>query len=313
MTLAAAGLEIGVSTSGRIRNLGEAQTAMLSPHAATPRDMPLLPSGFGLPPFGYLLVLLLLVGAVLGILVRRRPPVTPQIVVAFTPWMVVGASLYALFQVGALPSTVAPLFGSPAVYLTTFVLAGSIWASTATFPADEWGLRSSPGVLFAIGGAVAGAVIGSALQLALAAESIRLVWPLLGLAVAGGLAFGTWHIASRQFPQVAGTGGPGVLVIFGHVLDGVSTALGTALGFPEQSPLSRLILSIGNALPPAPYIGAGWLFVLVKLGLAVLVAYLLGESLHDSEAGTYLLLGLVAAVGLGPGVHNLVLFAISGG
>lgn len=274
--------------------------------------MPLLPSGFALPPLPYLLVLSVGVGATVALLYRARPPVTPQVVLGFTPWMVVGATLYALYQARVLPPGLAPLFGSPAVYLTTFVFAGLVWFAGAGFPADEWGLRSAPGLLLIIGGATAGIVVGTALDVALSRDALKLAWPLAALIGAAVIAGVTWLLASRGAPQMRATGGPGALVVFGHTLDGVSTALGTALGFAEQSPLSRLILQIGNLLPTAPYVGAGWLFVVVKLALAVLVAYLLADPIHENPRETYLLLAFVAAVGLGPGVHNLVLFAITG-
>jgi uncharacterized membrane protein len=59
-------------------------------------------------------------------------------------------------------------------------------------------------------------------------------------------------------------------------------------------------------------VGEGWVFLLVKLAVATLVVWLFAEYVRDRPAEGYLLLGLVAAVGLGPAAHNLLLFAIVG-
>lgn len=278
--------------------------------------MALLPSGFELPALPYLMALFVGVVVTFALLYRVDPPVTDRVVLAFTPWMVVGSGLYALYQVSresaaVLSPEVAPFFSSPAVYLTTFVFAGLVWAATAPFPADNWGLRSAPGLLLTTGGATAGVVVGLALRFGLAHGGVTLVWPLAGLAIAAVVAGGVWVLAARALPRVHATGGLGALVVFAHALDGVSTAIGTAMGVPEQSPLSRLILEIGASLPTAPYVGAGWLFLVVKLVLAVLVVYLLADGLRENPRETSLLFGFVAAVGLGPGAHNLILFAIS--
>lgn len=279
--------------------------------------MALLPSGFTVPAWPQLVTLVVAVIGTIALLYRVRPPVTQRVVLAFTPWMVAGAGLYALYQVSqgsarVFPPTLAPFFSAPAVYLTTFVGAGLVWATTARFPADNWGLRSGPGMVVTTGGTVAGVVVGLALDVGLAHGGIALFWPLVGLALAGIVAGAVWLLASWGLERVRATGGLGALVVFAHALDGVSTAIGNAHNVPEQSPLSRLILQVGAQLPTAPYVGAGWLFVLVKLTLAVLVVYLLAEGLREDPGSTALVFGFVAAVGLGPGVHNLVLFALSG-
>jgi uncharacterized membrane protein len=49
----------------------------------------------------------------------------------------------------------------------------------------------------------------------------------------------------------------------------------------------------------------------VKLGLAAGVVVLLSEYVAEEPRQGTLLLGLVAAVGLGPGAHNLVLFTVA--
>jgi len=269
----------------------------------------ILPSGFALPPLPYLIGLLLAVVAVLALLRRVDPAVTPAVVAGFAPWMVAGAAGYALFQVGAVPLVVAPLFGSPAVYLSTFVLAGLVWAAVGAggFPSDSWALRSVPSLLLLSGSATAGAVVGAAL---VTADRLQPLLPGVGLLVSLVLATLVWAALRRARPVVRAAGPAGFVLVLGHVLDGVSTAVGVDLmGFGEQTPLSRLLIEVGAAL--APGLGGGWLFVLVKTALAAVVLVVLADYVEEDPRWGSILIGVVAAVGLGPGAHNVVLFVIA--
>lgn len=275
--------------------------------------MAIFPGGFALPPLPYLAALAGAVLAVSALLWRVRPPVTGLTVVAFAPWMVAGASLYALFQVGAVPRIVAPFFGSPAVYLTTFVVAGLVWAGVASAPVDRWRLPSAPGAVGATGTVAMLAGIAIGLWVGATRGSLRLFWPGVGLVVSVVVAAIAWTLIRRTVPPVRVTGRAGALAVFAHTLDGVSTAVGIdVLGFGEQTPLPRAIIDIAAALPTADTLGAGWLFVLVKVAVAAGVVYVLADYVRGAPREGYLLLALVAAVGLGPGAHNLILFAIAG-
>jgi len=268
----------------------------------------LLPSGTALPPAPYLLAVVVAVLAVGGALYRRTPPVTPRVVAGFAPWMVAGAAGYALYQVDAVPTVVAPLFGNPVVYATTFAVAGAVWLGVADRDPHAWTADAVPGVLALSGGLVAAALVAVGMAGALAAGRLSLAWPLAGLALSVGLAAAIWF-AVRD--RVAATGTLGALALVGHTLDGVSTAVGIRLGFGEQTPLSALLIEVGAGLPPAAAFGEAWLFVLVKLLVATLVLFAFRDYVREEPAEGSLLLGAVTAVGLGPGVHNIVLFAIA--
>lgn len=280
--------------------------------------MQVLPAGTTIPPPGYLLVLLCALGAVAFGLYRTTPRVTERVVVSFAPWMVTGSSLYvlheidALFQVDTLPRIVAPFFGSPAVYVSVAIVAGAVWVGTTTaeLPTDRWKLPSVPGIVALTGGIVAAGVVGWTLFVG-ARQGLTLIWPTIGLVVAVVLAAVVWAGLGRVYPKAEITGAAGGLVVFGHALDGVSTAVGVdVLGFGEQSPVSQAIIEFAAGLPTASVIGAGWLFVLVKLVLAAVVVVLMTGYVREEPSEGYLLLGVVAAVGLGPGVHNLLLFIV---
>ncbi|WP_330631641.1 DUF63 family protein [Halocatena halophila] len=263
----------------------------------------LLPAGFELPPPEYLLVV---VGAglcVLWGLFKRSPAITQPLVVALTPWMATGATLYALSQVQWLPAAVRPFTTAPIVYLTVFAVVGGLLVLVGDRDPKAYSIRSTPGVIGLTGLFVLGCVGVLAVQAALAHPPVTIVWP--AMAVAGTIlaSAAVWATIWQVAPDIVRvTGGPGLLVVVGHLLDGVSTAVGmTQLGFGEQTPLSRLLIDLGGV----------WLFVGVKLLLAVFVIWVLAEYVRESPSEGNLLLAVVAAVGLGPGIHNIVLFSIA--
>ena len=265
----------------------------------------LLPSGLVVPPVPYLIALLLASGAVLALLARRQPPVTQSVVAAFAPWMVAGAALHALFQLEAVPSVIAPLTAAPAVYVSTFAVAGACWLAISATDA------AVPRSLAAAGAVAALIPSGLVVWTGLAAGAFTPVAPLAGLLLSLVIAGIVYAALRRVRPgAVARTGTLGVLVVFGHTLDGISTAIGVdLLGTGERSPIPAAIMEFAGQLPTAPIIGVGWLFVLVKLVVAVVVVDLFADFAEEDPLWGNTALGVVAAVGLGPGAHNLLLFS----
>lgn len=270
-----------------------------------------LPDGFALPPISYLLPLLLAVGVVIWLLWRAEPTISERTVVSLAPWMVVGAGLNALYQLpeSPIPDALLPLFGTPAVYLTTFAVAGAVWLLSIHR------LRAPVSRVLAGTGLVGVAVVLLvALWYGVQHDSLRLFWPFVALVIAVILTGLLWAATQFFYPDVAIiTGAVGVLTLFAHALDSVSTAVGIdVLGFGERTPLSQAILEIAHSLPTADSFGVGWLFVVVKLAIAEFVVLLFADYVSSEPTEGYLLLGVVAAVGLGPGAHNLILFAVTG-
>lgn len=271
-----------------------------------------LPAGTTLPPVPQLVVVLAALGAVGWGLRREGVTMSDRTVLALAPWMVAGAAAYVVYQLEVLPSIVAPFFGSPTVYGTTFAIAGATWLVFARSDRPAGRTRSPLWNLGAVG--VVAALVPTAIALWVGATRAGLapVVPLAGVLVGAVLAWVTWRAFAFVRPAdatAAGLAGP--VVIFGHALDGVSTALGVDwLGFGERSPVSRIILDVGGALPTADLVGVGWLFVLVKLVVAALVLWLMAGYVRDDPTEGYGLLAFVAAVGLGPGAHNVLLFVV---
>jgi len=278
---------------------------------ATPPALPraaiaaLLPEGFGLPPLPYLLALAAGVIGVGWMLVRERPDVNAVTVLGLAPWMVLGAALHALFQLGAAPDALMPLLGTPAVYFATFVPAGAVWVAASRRTPDR-----VPRILGVAGIAVA---VPAAVAVLSSTGAVRPGPSLVSLVAAVGLTGVCWLVLTRVAPDaVATTGWAGLLVVFAHALDGVSTAVGIdTLGATERTPLSAAILEFAGTLPLPEALGVGWLFVLVKLGLAAAVVELFAGYVREDSRQAYLLMGLIAAVGLGPGAQNVLLFAVA--
>ena len=269
--------------------------------------MALLPAGFALPPLPYLLGLLLAGGAVAAVLWRRDPPVSDRLVLALVPWMLAGAWLHVLRVVGAAPAAVDPLLGTPAAYLSTAVLAGAIWLGVDALAVDTE--RAFAGV----GAALAALVLARGLAWGIQRDTFAPAWPAAAAVLGVAVGLGVWAALRRGYPAIDDAGRAGALAIVAHAVDGLSTAVGIdLLGASERTPLSRAIIEIGAALPTAELIGSAWLFVVVKLTLGAGVTALLVESVREVPRQGRLLLAFVAAVGLGPGAHNVLLFTIMG-
>jgi uncharacterized membrane protein len=265
-----------------------------------------LPSGFALPPLPYLAAVAAAAVAVGAGLRRERPTVDARVVLAFAPWMVLGSSLYVCYQLALFPAAVAPFFGSPVVYASTFAVAGATWLAAR---------RAGPSLptvptLAAVGIVLAVVPVAGALYRGWTEQTLTVAWPLAAVVAALVLTAGAWAVVARFRPEDAGAvGAAGALAVFGHALDATSTSVGVdVLGYGEQTPLSAAIMEFAATLPTEPLLGVGWLFVVVKLALAGAVVVLLADYVRDVPAEGYLLLAVVAAVGLGPGAHNVVLF-----
>lgn len=239
----------------------------------------------------------------------RDVELSERSVLALAPWTLVGASTYVLFQTGALSAPYGDALQVPVAYLGTAVLAGITWAG-ATVAADRTG-ASADWILAGVG-TVAGA-IAVGVVLSTAEGDLRLAWPLggvVGSTLVAGAIWGILRVASPRVTDLAG--GLGLLALFGQVLDGILTAIGIdVFGFGERSPLSRLILEFAAELPTAEALGSGWLLLTVKTALGVAVLWLLADTVEEDPTFGRLLLAAVAAVGLGPGLHNALLFVVA--
>jgi uncharacterized membrane protein len=273
--------------------------------------MPLLqflPEGFALPPLPYLLALAVSLGVVAVGATSRNLAVDQRHVVAFVPWILAGSCAHALYVVDALPPLLRPLGGTPAVYATIAVVAGLTWlAADAAVDAE-----TTPRVLGHVGLVAVVPTCAAGIAVGVSRGTFSPLWSGVALVVSLAVGAAAWVLLTRLVPRVEHTGRVGLIALLAHALDGVSTAVGIdVLGFGERTPLSRYIIEFAAGLPTEPLIGSGWLFVLVKLALVGGVVVLFADLMAEDPREGSLLLGVVAAVGLGPGAHNLLLFAIA--
>lgn len=271
-----------------------------------------LPEGFTIPPLIYLVPTVALLTAAGVLLWTLRPTVTDRLVIAIVPWIVAGGGGHVLYVTDAVPAGIEPFFGVPAVYLTFAALGAVTWllaevtSSTRTAHDAAW-------YLGIIGLFLAIILLIWTLWWGWTTGDLALLWP--SVAVVGSIV-GTavvWVGMARLLPGTAQvTGATGMLVLFGHGLDAISTLIGIdVLGGAERSPLSDAVIYIGSRLPTAEFIGDTWLFVVVKFALAIAILVLFREYVREEPTQARLLLAFIAAVGLGPGVHNVLLFTLA--
>lgn len=275
-----------------------------------------------IPPLLHLAFLLAGTAILAALLYAVQPPLTQRTVLAMVPWVVSGTILHVFYQLGEAfavqlyPPWAAPLFGAPAIYLTTFIGMGAIWLVATVITVQSAAVTHDR-----VAGYLAGTGIGVMLPLLglLAWQAtdplvgpIRLVLPVAGLLLSLVVSFvvyilvgawRTWIIAEAR--QVGG------LLLFAHVFDGITTAIGVdLLGTGERSYLPRLIMDVARDLPTYETIGAGWLFVVVKTVVAVLVIVLFADYISDRPRRGNLLFAAIIVVGLGPALNNFFLFML---
>jgi uncharacterized membrane protein len=278
-------------------------------------------SEFALPPLLHSVSLLICSLIVAVLLFAMRPPVNQRTVLSFIPWMVSGGILHVFYQLGEIfqvqiyPPNIAPLFAAPAVYLTTFIGMGGIWAvSTMIVPSSQLRQRV-PQYLSATGIGIAVPLVALLFWQGLdpKVSPMEPVWPMFGLIISLVLtavlyfligAWRTYIIARAKYV--------GALVIFAHLFDGVTTAIGVdVLDAGERSAIPRAILEFAGDLPTADLLGTGWLFILLKAFLASAIVIYFAQDLQENETPTNLLFAFVVALGFGPAIHNFFLFILS--
>jgi len=273
--------------------------------------MQILPSGFALPALPYLVVLLGGVGLLSVLLSAAQPEVEQKLVVSLMPWMAIGGALHAFKQVGLYPSLYEPLFGTPAVYLTVFVLTSGTWLllqGVGIVRGNEHTVIRNLGL---VGTAILVVLLVMRVWQVLGQPTFSPVWP--ALSVIGALvvaALVVLAISLWRTPVFVRTRYAGPVVIFAHALDGVSTAVGADVltSINERSPVPRAIMEFAGQLPTAEVIGVGWLFVVVKLVVAVAIVVSFNRYVHEEPVEGSLVFALIAAVGLGPAANNIFIF-----
>ena len=249
---------------------------------------------------------------------------------ALFPFVLLGGAMRTVEDAGVaatragveplIPFPVSALLISPFIYGTVFVFTlGCVLATVALERRGVVGDYVRP--LFAAGVGGLALAVGYLSYLAVTTEYVTFYPQVIGLVlvVSTVAAAATWAVATRRHPAIRrGTGAAGVLIIWGHAVDGVANVVGldwmpalagTANLVPKHV-VNALIVDWTGRLLPASVVavtGDAWPFLLVKLAAATFVVWVFnGELFDESPQYTLLLLVTVLAVGLGPGTRDML-------
>lgn len=284
---------------------------------------------------GYVLILVFMLAGVYMLLNRFDLQPYREFFFALVPFMLFGGALrtvedsfVAAQDAGVTPLLEYPLSSvliSPFIYFTVFGialgafllskwLAGEGLTDTYTYP------------LGAIGTGVLATTFGYLLYVSLTTEYATFYPTLLAtvVGIASVSAVVTYFGVDKLVPEVnEGTGLVGLVVIWGHAIDGVANVIANdwiqvwnpAVEYTAKHPFNAALMNVTNTIQGGQeilgvYVGEAWPFVLVKLAAPVLILSLFDdEFIEDSPRFSYMLLGAVIAVGLGPGTRDMIRIA----
>jgi uncharacterized membrane protein len=278
---------------------------------------------------GYMAVLVFMLVGVYFLLQRLQLDPYPQFFFALVPFMLFGGvlrvvedSFVAARRAGATAPVDLPwsaLIISPFIYFTVFAIAlaallGSKWLeSTGRTDTYYDPLRVLGWVTLAV---------TTGYLLWLSATTDYVYWfPLvfvvtMGLATA--IAWGAFVAVERLRPSInAGTGYMGLVVVWGHAVDGVANVIASdwtwvfGIGaYSAKHPINRIIVDVTGAIQPASVtavVGNSWPFLVIKIVVAVAILSVFDERfVRENPRYAVLLLAAILAVGLGPGTRDVV-------
>jgi uncharacterized membrane protein len=249
---------------------------------------------------------------------------------ALFPFMLLGGALRTVEDSGVaalragteplIPFPASALLISPFIYFTAF---GFTLACVLT----AYGLENRGTVddyarpLFAMGAVALAASLAYLSYLAAATDYVEFYPQVLALTVviASVATAVTWKLATAYEPTIRrGTGVAGIVIIWGHAIDGVANVIGlnwmpaltgTANLVPKHVVNALIVNWTGRLLPDSvlAVTGDAWPFLLVKLAAATFVVWVFnGEMFEESPRYTLMLLITVLAVGLGPGTRDML-------
>jgi uncharacterized membrane protein len=249
---------------------------------------------------------------------------------ALFPFMLFGGAMRTVEDAGVaatnagveplIPFPASALLISPFIYFTVFgITLACVLAAYAL--ADRGVVDDYARPLFAMGALALASAVGYLSYLAAATDYVEF-YPqvlVLTLVIATVAAALTWRVGTAYEPTIRqGTGAAGIVIIWGHAVDGVANVIGlnwmpaltgTANLVPKHV-VNALIVDWTARLLPESVVavtGDAWPFLLVKLAAATFVVWVFnGEMFEESPRYTLMLLITVLAVGLGPGTRDML-------
>lgn len=289
---------------------------------------------------GYAISLVFFLIGVLTLLHRLEIGDTKQLFFALVPFMFFGGALRVVEDANdAIPEGAAQILAypwntliiSPIIYFTVFFI--TLATVVASVLAERRGYVERYGrPLFATGWLLVLLSVGYLLyfvptRLTGTVDGAGFYPQVTGVTVALSVVFAVviYRLAQRYKPGInAGTGYIGLVVIFGHAIDGVANVIaadwtgelgvvdsaGNALEYGAKHPFNDIIVGVVDTIQPAgldSVIGLSWGFLVVKLVAATAVVWVFDDTIFDDEPRyAILLLIAILAVGLGPGTRDML-------
>ncbi|WP_318569329.1 DUF63 family protein [Salinigranum marinum] len=278
---------------------------------------------------GYMIVLLIALSGVVFFMRRLDIGRQRRFFYALLPFVFFGGALRVVEDANDAPGVadalitypLNTLFISPIIYFTVFFV--TVVAVVVSVVLERQGqVTDYQRPLSVIGVAVLALTVGYLGSLAVSGENGVTFYPQVLVIVLVGAtltAIATWKLVERYAPQVnAGTGLIGLVIIWGHAVDGVAnvvgldwmTAIGAGPNLVPKHPVNQFVVDFTASTLPASVLavtGDAWPFLLVKLVAATFVIWVFEEGVfEESPRYTMLLLVAVLAVGLGPGTRDML-------
>ena len=275
---------------------------------------------------GYVVILLVALAGVSLLLRRLDIARTTDFFLALVPLFVFGGALRVVEDAdNAMSDALFPypwdtLIISPFIYVTVFAITlGCVvlaYALAARGLADDY---ARP--LFAMGAVAVVASVGYLGYLAATTPFVGFDAAVIGsiLTIATATTGVTWWLIERYEPSINdGTGSIGLVVIWGHAIDGAANVIGldwmpvlagSANLVPKHVVNAAIVDWTARLLPPSvlAVTGDAWPFLIVKLAAATFVVWVFNDEMFaESQRYTVLLLITVLAVGLGPGMRDML-------
>jgi uncharacterized membrane protein len=278
---------------------------------------------------GYMVILVFMLAGVILLLRGLAVGRSRRFFYALVPFTFFGGALRVVEDASdSVPAGVEPVLSyplntlliSPVIYFTVFLITlGALVGSVALARRGYADGYERP--LFTIGMIVLVVNLLYLVWLAITRDYVAFNWLILAVVLVGATlaALATWEVATRAIPDLeSGTGLIGLVVIWGHAIDGTANVVGLDWGaelglsadLVPKHPVNRAVVEVTQSVLPADIIaiiGDTWPFLLLKLAVAVGAVWIFNdEMMTDSPRSTLLLLVAVLAVGLGPGTRDVL-------
>lgn len=253
------------------------------------------------------------------LLYSEHPRLSRRAVVALVPWMVTAAGLSVLATAADYPARVKPAVSGYGAYLTTYAIVCLVWFAILQLGrGNNSDGRGVPTLIGAMGFGIALVVLSSLLLDAGALSGAQFFWlaiaPIASAAIAGVvlLLLGLWYPEAAAY-----TGAVGGLVVFGHSLSAIATAVAVVSGPGGHSSLSWTILNLMATVGATGFVGLdqqllwAWGFVWTKLLIALTAVIALTAYSRSHPDRGNLVLGAVGAVGVIGGATVLLSMVVA--